>query len=120
MQRKNTITTKDKLKKRRKESLWDQGTLLNGTDRSNDCPSSDKNSLIKKEMLPKYYNIRSLFVFCQSFQHHSLKRTWLPLATYGYFNNKMCLVNMKNKHRKKFNHTSKSFIKDIPYENICI
>jgi len=25
MQRKNTITTKDKLKKRRKESLWDQG-----------------------------------------------------------------------------------------------
>jgi len=26
MQRKNTITTKDKLKKRRKESLWDQGS----------------------------------------------------------------------------------------------
>jgi len=25
MQRKNTITTKDKLKKRREESLWDQG-----------------------------------------------------------------------------------------------
>jgi len=27
MQRKNTITTKDKLKKRRKESLWDQGNI---------------------------------------------------------------------------------------------
>jgi len=27
MQRKNTITTKDKLKKRRKESLWDQGSI---------------------------------------------------------------------------------------------